>query len=65
MAQTMRAAVVRQFRMPLVVKEYPYPLLDRTRITVRGSNVGTRQDLEQSLQFAAEGKQARSTAVSS
>jgi propanol-preferring alcohol dehydrogenase len=26
------------------------------RITVRGSIVGTRQDLEESLQFAAEGK---------
>jgi len=28
------------------------------RITVRGSIVGTRQDLEESLQFAGEGKVA-------
>ena len=38
--------------------DFPTPIFDVVlkRITVRGSIVGTRKDLQQSLQFAAEGK---------
>ncbi len=38
--------------------EFPTPLFDMVlkRITVRGSLVGSRQDLQEALQFAAEGK---------
>jgi propanol-preferring alcohol dehydrogenase len=38
--------------------DFPAPLFDVVlkRITIRGSLVGTRQDLTESLQFAAEGK---------
>jgi propanol-preferring alcohol dehydrogenase len=38
--------------------EFPAPLFDIVlkRITVRGSLVGSRQDLQEALQFAAEGK---------
>ena len=38
--------------------EFPAPLFDIVlkRITVRGSLVGSRQDLKEALQFAAEGK---------
>ena len=37
--------------------EFPTPIFDVVlkRLTVRGSIVGTRKDLEESLQFAAEG----------
>lgn len=38
--------------------DFPTPIFDVVlkRLTVRGSIVGTRKDLEESLQFAAEGK---------
>jgi len=38
--------------------EFPLPIFDvvLNRLTVRGSIVGTRKDLQESLQFAAEGK---------
>ena len=38
--------------------DFPLPIFDivLNRITVRGSIVGTRQDLKESLEFAAEGK---------
>jgi propanol-preferring alcohol dehydrogenase len=38
--------------------EFPAPLFEVVlkRITVRGSLVGTRQDLKESLRFAADGK---------
>lgn len=38
--------------------EFPTPIFDVVlkRITIRGSIVGTRKDLQESLQFAAEGK---------
>jgi alcohol dehydrogenase, propanol-preferring len=38
--------------------DFPTPIFDVVlkRITVRGSIVGTRKDLQESLQFAAEGK---------
>jgi alcohol dehydrogenase, propanol-preferring len=38
--------------------DFPLPIVDTVmkRITVRGSIVGTRQDLEEALQFAGEGK---------
>jgi propanol-preferring alcohol dehydrogenase len=38
--------------------EFPFPLFDvvLNRITVRGSMVGTRQDMTEALAFAAEGK---------
>ena len=38
--------------------DFPTPIFDVVlkRITIRGSIVGTRQDLQESLQFAAEGK---------
>lgn len=40
--------------------DFPLPIFDTvlTRKTIRGSIVGTRLDLEESLQFAAEGKVA-------
>lgn len=40
--------------------DFPLPIFPTVlnRITIRGSIVGTRQDLEESLQFAAEGKVA-------
>jgi propanol-preferring alcohol dehydrogenase len=38
--------------------DFPTPIFDVVvkRITIRGSVVGTRKDLQESLQFAAEGK---------
>jgi propanol-preferring alcohol dehydrogenase len=38
--------------------DFPTPIFDVVlkRLTVRGSIVGTRKDLEECLQFAAEGK---------
>lgn len=38
--------------------DFPTPIFDvvLNRLTIRGSIVGTRKDLEESLQFAAEGK---------
>jgi propanol-preferring alcohol dehydrogenase len=38
--------------------EFPTPIFDVVlkRITVRGSIVGTRRDLDESIAFAAEGK---------
>jgi propanol-preferring alcohol dehydrogenase len=38
--------------------DFPLPIFDVVlrRITVRGSIVGTRKDLEEALDFAAEGK---------
>jgi propanol-preferring alcohol dehydrogenase len=38
--------------------EFPFPLFDVVAncITVRGSFVGTRQDMAEALAFAAEGK---------
>jgi len=40
--------------------DFPLPIVETImkRITVRGSIVGTRQDLFEALQFAAEGKVA-------
>src|SRR5262249_57751458 len=38
--------------------EFPTPIFDVVlkRLTIRGSIVGTRKDLQEALQFAAEGK---------
>ena len=38
--------------------EFPIPLFDVVldRITIRGSLVGTRQDMAEALEFAAEGR---------
>lgn len=44
--------------MGLPPGDFPLPIFDvvLNRLTVRGSIVGTRKDLHESLQFAAEGK---------
>jgi propanol-preferring alcohol dehydrogenase len=45
--------------------DFPTPIFDIVlkRITVRGSIVGTRQDLSEALAFAAEGKSLRTFTV--
>lgn len=70
MAEKMRAAVVRQCRAPLTIGEIELPTPAAGQILVRfeatgvchtdlhaaNGIVGTRQDLEEALQFAAGGK---------
>ncbi len=65
MATEMQAAVVEAFRAPLAMRrlsmpslgpgEIPAPLFDIVTncVTVRGSFIGTRQDVAESLAFAA------------
>jgi propanol-preferring alcohol dehydrogenase len=45
--------------------DFPAPIFDVVlkRLTVRGSIVGTRKDLREALQFAAEGKVRSSVEV--
>ena len=61
MSRKMQAAVVEAFGQPLnglPLGEFPTPLFDvvANGITVRGSFVGTRQDMAEALAFAADGK---------
>jgi alcohol dehydrogenase, propanol-preferring len=55
----MKAAVVRAFGQPLETPgDFALPIFDMVlnAKTVRGSIVGTRKDLQEALEFAAEGK---------
>ena len=68
MTKKMQAAVVEQFGKPLVLRtcvlvglppgEFRVPLFDVVAncIAIRGSFVGTRQDMAEALAFAAEDK---------
>src|ERR1700758_3432965 len=57
MKKTMKAAVVRDFGKPLPPGSFPLPIIDMVLdgITLRGSIVGTRLDLQEALAFAGEG----------